>query len=103
MKFVEMSELSLMCHGEWHTRPVEGTLLVGEAVAKFAGETDRTGEMTVRLYPAYHAGVKCWLVQHEFTVFSGQGTDPWPGENIIPFEEGVKRLLERGAYDHLWP
>ena len=104
MKFIKTSELSRMCHDDGHMRPVEGTLLVGdEFVAEFAGEVDRTGAESMRVYPAFHNGVKCWLTEKWFRVFSGQGTDPWPGEEIVSFEEGVKLLLERGAYDHLWP
>jgi len=103
MRFIETSELSRMCHDDGHMRPVEGLLVGVEAVAEIPGPADRVGELSMKVYPALHNGVKCWLTERWFKVFSGQGTDPWPGEEIISFEEGVKLLLERGAYDHLWP
>ena len=103
MKFVEKFELE--CRGPVDPEPpveVNGTLLVGEeAIATWDEGQSSYGCDIVRVYPAYHNGKRAWIVSRTWDAapgYSASGTE----EEILPFEDGVKLLLEHGVYEHLF-
>jgi|Deesub1362A_J573_1020465.scaffolds.fasta_scaffold47014_1 hypothetical protein len=81
--------------------PVDGTLLVGEPIAKWEDGHRETGHDVVRLMPAFHNGARVWLIRRAWCPAHGYcaaGTE----EQILSFKEGVRLLLERGAFNHLF-
>ena len=86
-------------------KEVEGTLLVGvKPIGEWKKDHSQFGHNNVDIFPAYHNGEKVFVVRETWQPdydqgYCAQGTD----EYIMSFEEGVKLLLEHGAYRHLFP
>jgi len=98
---------TLACRGPVDPLPdreVDGTLLVGEKpIGEWPANHSDCGRDNVEVFPAYHNGGKAFVVREEWQPdydrgYNAQGTD----EYILSFEDGVKLLLEHGAYEHLF-
>ena len=59
--------------------------------------TDRTGGYSHFLYPAWQGDKQCWL---KSTSWDAASPYKWAEgrEEIIPFEEGVKLMIEHGKF-----
>ena len=79
-------------------REVDGTLLVGrEPAIQFEDRHQDVGHDAVALYPAFFNGRQSWLEHrrwHPAHGYSASGTM----ERVLPFEDGVKIMLERGVF-----
>lgn len=81
---------------------VTGILLVGNH-SLYRGEENHShyGCDLVELYPAVHNGQHAFLLVEEWSPAEGYSASGIQ-ETILPLEEGVKFLVEQGAFEHLW-
>ncbi len=84
--------------------PVEGELMVAEKAAhEWDAHHSSSGHDECTLFPALQDGRPCWLYSEDWRPASGYsayGTN----EGLIPsFEDGVRELVRRGAFEALFP
>ena len=80
---------------------VDGLLVDDAPTGRWEEGETQYGSDAVRVYPAYHCGKKCFLVERVWSPAMGycaSGTE----EEIVSFDEGVKMLLVHGAYENMW-
>lgn len=97
---------SLLCRGATEQEAdmqIDGLFLIGDdSIASYTDGECRYGENYCDIFPAVLGGEKCFLLREQWSPcngYSASGTD----ETILTFEEGITLLLDRGAYEHLWP
>jgi hypothetical protein len=96
----------LLCRGAVNQNEPERieNLLIGErAIGKWDDRSRSPGYGWdyVKMYPAYYKGEKTFVEERIWCPaegYSASGTE----ERVISFEEGVKILLKKGAYEHIW-
>jgi len=79
-----------------------GTLLVGtESIANWEQGHNDYGHDNAEIFPALLNGEKCWLFAYDWQPADGYSASGYE-EDIVPFDEGVKILLGRGAFEYLF-
>ena len=76
---------------------IEGILLIGDKEITVQGHGNRFGRDAKTIVPAIHNGKRVWLTRCIWQPASGYsafGT----AEVVIPFETGVKMLIENGYF-----
>lgn len=92
---------TLQCRGPVEGAPdreVEGTLLSAEEPAHaYDSDHRETGHDRVELWPAFHNGQQCWILSRRW--IPALGYTAWGSvSSIIPLEEGIRILVERGVF-----
>lgn len=76
---------------------VEKSLLVSDTIYSWDADHSRYGYNSYDIRPCFHGGEKAFLLEWSWCPapgYSAQGE----GEEILTFENGVKLLIEHGAY-----
>jgi hypothetical protein len=109
MKFKEKTFLSDEDYGPtggWTDKGLdEGeTLLIGEkCICKWEETIDDRGGYNHFIFPAFYNGKKSFLQRRRWWAGEGYSSgNDGKHEEIIKFEDGVKLLLEHGAYEWMF-
>lgn len=99
IKYVRI--FTLQCRGPIDSmpdRPVDGILLSAETPClTFHDNHSQAGADLVALYPAFHNGAQCWIRSETWQPAHGYSAIGITSE-VIPMDEGVRILVERGVF-----
>lgn len=79
-------------------REVDGVLFsADQSILDWEGAHKDAGHDQFTLWPAYHNGAQCWILSRRWV--AAHGYSAWGTQtDIIPLEEGIAILVDRGVF-----
>lgn len=96
---------TLACRGaidQMADESIKNLLVADMCIARWDADQNSYGHNEVSIYPGFLKGEPAFLIKRYWISSAGYSCTGLTGENILNFEQGVKLLIENGAYKHMF-